>query len=149
VLAPKTSAKLTTSHGSIWIPAFAGKVGAFVAFALAAAGSAQAAAQAGHRPDLRRPARPRSDTARRDPRRDRPGAARRLPQAKAPAFGFINGAGTLREPASTPALTLWRDAGQPLGNHTWSHPNIASLSAADFTAEIAGNEAMLRDADGR
>ncbi len=65
-------------------------------------------------------------------------------EAKAPAFGFINGVQTLREPASAPALKLWRDAGQPLGNHTWSHPNIASLSAADFTAEIAGNEAMLQ-----
>jgi hypothetical protein len=36
-------------------------------------------------------------------------------QAKAPAFGFINGAQaapTANEPDSTPVLKMWRDAGQ-------------------------------------
>lgn len=65
--------------------------------------------------------------------------------AKAPAFGFINGVQTEREPASTPVLKMWRDAGQPLGNHTWSHPNLAALTPEQFTAEIAQNEPMLKD----
>lgn len=65
--------------------------------------------------------------------------------AKAPAFGFINGVQTEREPASTPVLKMWRDAGQPLGNHTWSHPNLATLTPEQFTAEIAQNEPMLKD----
>lgn len=65
--------------------------------------------------------------------------------AKAPAFGFINGVQAEREPASAPVLKMWRDAGQPLGNHTWSHPNLAALTPEQFTAEIAHNEPMLRD----
>ncbi|MDR6627152.1 polysaccharide deacetylase family protein [Caulobacter segnis] len=65
--------------------------------------------------------------------------------AKAPAFGFINGVHTEQEPASTPVLKMWREAGQPLGNHTWSHPNLAALTPDQFTAEIAGNEPMLKD----
>ena len=56
--------------------------------------------------------------------------------AKAPAFGFINGVETEREPASAPVLKMWRDAGQPLGNHTWSHPNLAALTPEQFTAYL-------------
>jgi len=66
-------------------------------------------------------------------------------EAKAPAFGFINGVQTEREPGSDAALKLWREAGQPLGNHTWSHQNIASLAADQFIAEIARNEPMLTE----
>ena len=65
-------------------------------------------------------------------------------EAKAPAFGFINGVQTEREPGSDAALTLWREAGQPLGNHTWSHRNIADLTAEQFIAETARNEPMLQ-----
>ncbi|PZR30759.1 polysaccharide deacetylase family protein [Caulobacter segnis] len=65
--------------------------------------------------------------------------------AKAPAFGFINGVQTEREPDSTPVLKMWRDAGQPLGNHTWSHQNLAALTPDQFTAEIARNEPMLKE----
>jgi peptidoglycan/xylan/chitin deacetylase (PgdA/CDA1 family) len=65
--------------------------------------------------------------------------------AKAPAFGFINGVHTEQEPASAPVLKMWREAGQPLGNHTWSHPNLAALTPDQFTAEIAQNEPMLKD----
>jgi peptidoglycan/xylan/chitin deacetylase (PgdA/CDA1 family) len=122
------------------------RIALLAAFALAAAGSAQAAAP---RPVIALTFDDLPAHGPIPPGETRVGIAQALlaafAQAKAPAFGFINGAGTLREPASAPALKLWRDAGQPLGNHTWSHPNIASLSAADFTAEIAGNEAMLRD----
>ena len=65
--------------------------------------------------------------------------------AKAPGFGFINGVKTVQEPDSTPVLKMWRDAGQPLGNHTWSHKNIAALTAEQFEAEIAQNEPLLTD----
>ncbi|HWT52315.1 MAG TPA: polysaccharide deacetylase family protein [Caulobacter sp.] len=65
--------------------------------------------------------------------------------AKAPAFGFINGVKTVQEPDSTPVLKTWRDAGQPLGNHTWSHPNLARLTPEQFAAEIAENEPLLAD----
>lgn len=65
--------------------------------------------------------------------------------AKAPAFGFINGVQTEREPGSDAALKLWREAGQPLGNHGWSHQNLASLTPEQFADEAAKNEPMLKD----
>lgn len=70
-------------------------------------------------------------------------------EAKAPAFGFINGVQTEREPGSDAALKLWREAGQPLGNHTWSHRNIADLTAEQFIAETAQNEPRLKGLMGR
>lgn len=65
-------------------------------------------------------------------------------KAKAPAFGFINGVLAEREPESAPALALWRQHGQPLGNHTWSHLNLAEATPERFQAEIARNEPMLK-----
>jgi peptidoglycan/xylan/chitin deacetylase (PgdA/CDA1 family) len=59
-------------------------------------------------------------------------------------YGFINGVQTEREPASTAVLPAWRAAGFPLGNHTWSHLNLNARSAADFDAEIAENEPLLK-----
>lgn len=66
-------------------------------------------------------------------------------EAKAEAFGFINGVQTEREPGSDAALKLWREAGQPLGNHGWSHQNLASLTPEQFAGEAAKNEPMLKD----
>ena len=67
-----------------------------------------------------------------------------LDAAKAPAFGFINGVQTLREPASTGALDVWRASGRPLGNHTWTHLNLATAAPEAFEAEIVQNESMLQ-----
>lgn len=64
--------------------------------------------------------------------------------AKAEAFGFINGVQTEREPGSDAVLKMWRDAGQPLGNHGWSHQNLASLTPEQFADEAAKNEPMLK-----
>lgn len=72
-----------------------------------------------------------------------------LDEAKAPAFGFINGVQTEREPASTPALKAWRDSGRPLGNHTWSHMALAAATPEQFQDEIQRNEPMLRELMGR
>jgi len=59
------------------------------------------------------------------------------------AHGFVNGGQVEREPASEPALAMWRKAGHPLGNHTWSHSNLNAVGAAAFEADIARNEARL------
>lgn len=67
-----------------------------------------------------------------------------LKAAHAPAFGFINGVLTEREPASAPVLKAWRDAGLALGNHGWSHANLERISDAQFAEEVAKNEPMLR-----
>lgn len=69
--------------------------------------------------------------------------------ANAPAFGFINAVQNEREPASAPVLTMWRAAGQPLGNHTWSHQNLSSLTPEQFIAEIERNEPALKALMGR
>jgi peptidoglycan/xylan/chitin deacetylase (PgdA/CDA1 family) len=61
-----------------------------------------------------------------------------------PAFGMVNGIRTVQEPASAAALQAWADAGMPLGNHTWSHINLNTSTAADFEADLLKNEATLR-----
>ncbi|WP_297509894.1 polysaccharide deacetylase family protein [uncultured Caulobacter sp.] len=69
--------------------------------------------------------------------------------AKAPAFGFVNGVQTEREPASTPVLAMWRQAGQPLGNHTWSHLNLTGATPEQFAADTAKNEPLLQGLMGK
>ncbi len=145
MLAPKTSTKSADTQGSILIPAFAGKVGLGVAALVLSATAAQAAPKpviALTWDDL--PAHSALP----------PGVTRvqiaddllkAFAAVKAPAFGFVNGFQTEREPASIPVLKMWRDAGQPLGNHTWSHANIMALDAAGFEAEIARNEPLLKE----
>jgi len=65
-------------------------------------------------------------------------------EAGAPAFGFINGVAVNNEPASEPVLKMWREAGQPLGNHTWSHQNLAGLTPEQFALEVTRNEPLLQ-----
>jgi peptidoglycan/xylan/chitin deacetylase (PgdA/CDA1 family) len=40
------------------------------------------------------------------------------------AYGFVNAVHLQEEPDSAPVLALWRKAGYPLGNHTYSHLNL-------------------------
>jgi peptidoglycan/xylan/chitin deacetylase (PgdA/CDA1 family) len=61
-----------------------------------------------------------------------------------PAYGFANGIRTEREPLSTPMLKEWREAGLPLGNHTWSHLNLNQHSLQEWEAEVLKNEALLK-----
>jgi len=62
-----------------------------------------------------------------------------------PVYGFVNGAGVEREPASAPMLKEWRDAGLQLGNHTWSHMNLNTASSADWEADLLKNEPILQN----
>ena len=48
-----------------------------------------------------------------------------------PVYGFINGVGEEREPDAVGVLSLWRAAGHPLANHTWSHMGLGSNSVVD------------------
>jgi len=61
-----------------------------------------------------------------------------------PVYGFFNGAKLEKEPMTESVLVAWRDAGQPLGNHSWAHLDINDLSAPEFEAEIAKNEPLLK-----
>jgi peptidoglycan-N-acetylglucosamine deacetylase len=65
-----------------------------------------------------------------------------------PTYGFVNGALIEGEPAAAPVLTLWRQGGNRLGNHTWSHPGLSKLSVADYEAEITRNGPVIAGAAG-
>ena len=51
-----------------------------------------------------------------------------------PVYGFVNGFRVARFPYQIHILQAWRAAGNPLGNHTWSHPDLESMSAAAMNA---------------
>ena len=59
------------------------------------------------------------------------------------AHGFINGVQLEREPDSAAVVDLWRAAGHPLGNHTWSHPNLDTVGPDAFIADAQKNERLL------
>ncbi len=61
-----------------------------------------------------------------------------------PTYGFINAAKTEDVPEDMSVLKAWRAAGQPLGNHTWSHPNLETTDNELFEAEIQANQPLLR-----
>jgi peptidoglycan-N-acetylglucosamine deacetylase len=60
-----------------------------------------------------------------------------------PVYGFINGVGEEREPDAVGVLSLWRAAGHPLANHTWSHMGLNTNSLADWEADLIRNEPLL------
>jgi peptidoglycan/xylan/chitin deacetylase (PgdA/CDA1 family) len=64
-----------------------------------------------------------------------------------PVYGFVNGFRTVDFPYQIDILRAWHDAGQPLGNHTWSHPNLEKVSAQAFIADIRKNEPLLKQVD--
>ncbi|MGI4730722.1 MAG: GDSL-type esterase/lipase family protein [Janthinobacterium lividum] len=61
----------------------------------------------------------------------------------APAFGFVNGSFGADDPQSPEVLRAWRAAGLPLGNHSFSHGNLAQMSAAAFESDVARNEPVI------
>lgn len=63
------------------------------------------------------------------------------------AYGFVNGG---REDAQSASVyEVWRKAGYPLGNHGWSHANLAQISDAQFEQELTKNEPVLKSWSGR
>ena len=61
-----------------------------------------------------------------------------------PTYGFVNAVQLTREPDSAPVLKAWRAAGFPLGNHTYSHPNLNSIPLDQYLSEIATDEPVLQ-----
>ena len=60
-----------------------------------------------------------------------------------PVWGFVNGVQEEREPDSVGVLSLWRAAGNPLGNHTWSHMNLNDNPVEAWEADLTRNEPLL------
>lgn len=65
------------------------------------------------------------------------------------AYAFVNGRWTQTNPETLEALKVWRRAGIPLGNHSWSHANVDALDPAAYEEEIARNEPLLKQLMGR
>lgn len=59
------------------------------------------------------------------------------------AYGFINGARASDGEDERAALQAWADAGQPLANHTHSHPRMQDIGVDAYLAEIDANAAVL------
>ncbi|HKW16066.1 MAG TPA: polysaccharide deacetylase family protein [Terriglobales bacterium] len=60
-----------------------------------------------------------------------------------PVYGFVNGKWTETEPEDIAVLRAWHDAGNPLGNHTWSHLNFNEITLQEFETEVTSNEPLL------
>lgn len=71
-------------------------------------------------------------------------------EAKVPeVYGFIN-AGKLQDhPEDIRVLQLWREAGQPLANHTYDHMSLNSNPAEAFEQNVEKNEAILQELMGK
>jgi peptidoglycan/xylan/chitin deacetylase (PgdA/CDA1 family) len=68
-----------------------------------------------------------------------------LKGANAPqVYGFINAGKLQQAPADMEVLKLWRAAGFPLGNHTYTHPSLNKISAQEFERNIEQNEPTLK-----
>jgi lysophospholipase L1-like esterase len=61
----------------------------------------------------------------------------------APAFGFMNGGFGAGDVNSPKVLAAWNAAGLPIGNHTFSHPNLDAAGASAFLSDAKRNEAPL------
>lgn len=69
-----------------------------------------------------------------------------LQAAKAPRpFGFINAQKLDEDPELIRVLEIWREAGFPLGNHTYSHMNLHANTAEAYAADIEKNEPVLEE----
>ena len=68
-----------------------------------------------------------------------------LQAARAPkVYGFINAGKLEQTPADMEVLKLWRAAGFPLGNHTYTHPSLNKISVSEFEQNIEQNEKPLK-----
>jgi peptidoglycan-N-acetylglucosamine deacetylase len=66
------------------------------------------------------------------------------------AYGFVNAVDLDDDPDAQEALRDWVSSGMNIGNHTWSHPSLTSVTAQAFEQDIAKDEPALQQyADGR
>ena len=66
-----------------------------------------------------------------------------------PVYGFVNGKKIEDEPFQIEVLEDWVKAGEPLGNHTWSHPNLEKETAEEYIADIKKGEPIFKRIDGK
>lgn len=61
-----------------------------------------------------------------------------------PVYGFVNGKKVDDDPTTMAILRHWVDAGNPLGNHTYSHASLHDLEVPGYLADLEKGEAILR-----
>lgn len=60
-------------------------------------------------------------------------------------WGFVNAKRIAENPASEAALDVWRQAGYPLGNHTYSHLGLSQAPSLEaWEADARAGEAVLK-----
>lgn len=67
-------------------------------------------------------------------------ARHRLP----PVYGFVNGKKVDDDPSLEAVLLRWRAAGNPLGNHAYSHPSLNATALPDYLGDVEKGEAILK-----
>jgi peptidoglycan-N-acetylglucosamine deacetylase len=73
-----------------------------------------------------------------------------LRDAQAPkVYGFVNAKKLEQHPEDMEVLKLWRDAGFPLGNHTYAHVSLNASTIDEFDQNVAADEPELKSLMGR
>ncbi len=62
-----------------------------------------------------------------------------------PIYGFINAKALGADPLNHQVLQVWRDAGFPLANHTFTHMDLNANSVDAFEQDLLANEPTLRE----
>lgn len=65
-----------------------------------------------------------------------------LRKHRAPALGLVN---TSKPCDLVPVLNAWLDAGNDLGNHTFSHPDVNAMALAAYEKDVIRGESPLRE----
>lgn len=60
-------------------------------------------------------------------------------------YGFVNAGRADDTEGGRASLAAWVAAGHPLGNHTFSHPQMHDLPLSEYLADIDRNEAVLAE----
>ena len=63
-----------------------------------------------------------------------------------PVYGFVNGRKLVDHPEDRPALRAWVASGHRLGNHSYSHGTVTSVTR--YLADVDANEPLLRELAG-
>ena len=73
-----------------------------------------------------------------------------LKEARAPkVYGFVNARKLEQHPEEVEVLKLWRNAGFPLGNHTYAHLSLNASTSDEFDQNVAADERELKSLMGR
>jgi len=62
-----------------------------------------------------------------------------------PTYGFTNGHLLEQDATGAQVLQVWQEAGNPLGNHTWSHLNLNQHTLQEFQTDVERNEPLLAE----